>query len=197
MDIFYFILASILIVVVPGPTVSLIIANSLQSGLRAGLLNVVGTQFGVFVLILILALGFNLISPALDQIIKFVRFIGAVYLIFLGIFSFISKINFEIKKVNSFKKKYFLQGLFVILTNPKIFLFLGAFIPQFIDLQYSVSFQIIYLGILFIMIASIFDSAYAFIFSKFRDLLAKKYLNVLSKIGGLMLILVGSWMIIY
>ena len=61
MDIFYFILASIFIVVVPGPTVSLIIANSLQSGLRAGLLNVVGTQFGVFVLILFLALGFNLI----------------------------------------------------------------------------------------------------------------------------------------
>ena len=51
MELLYFIVASFLVVVVPGPTVSLIIANSLKSGMRAGILNVIGTQFGLIILI--------------------------------------------------------------------------------------------------------------------------------------------------
>ena len=51
MELLYFIIASFLVVIVPGPTVSLIIANSLKSGVRAGLLNILGTQFGVLLLI--------------------------------------------------------------------------------------------------------------------------------------------------
>ena len=90
MEIIYFIIASFLVVVVPGPTVSLIIANSLKSGMRAGILNVAGTQLGLIILILLLALGFKAISPFLEDVIKIVRIIGAVYLITLGYFSFIS-----------------------------------------------------------------------------------------------------------
>ena len=68
MDLLYFIVASFLVVVVPGPTVSLIIANSLKSGMRAGILNVVGTQFGLIILIILLALGFKAISPYLEDV---------------------------------------------------------------------------------------------------------------------------------
>ena len=70
MELLYFIVASFLVVVVPGPTVSLIIANSLKSGMRAGILNVIGTQFGLIILILLLALGFKAISPFLEGIIN-------------------------------------------------------------------------------------------------------------------------------
>ena len=77
MDLLYFIIASFLVVIVPGPTVSLIITNSLKSGIKAGILNVLGTQVGVFFLVILLALGFKLVSPLLDQIIKFVRIVGA------------------------------------------------------------------------------------------------------------------------
>ena len=79
MDLLYFIVASFLVVVVPGPTVILIIANSLKSGMRAGILNVVGTQFGLIILIFLLALGFRVITPYLEDIIKVVRILGAVY----------------------------------------------------------------------------------------------------------------------
>ena len=51
MELLYFIIASFLVVIVPGPTVSLIIANSLKFGVKAGLLNILGTQFGVIILI--------------------------------------------------------------------------------------------------------------------------------------------------
>ena len=193
----YFVIASFLIVIVPGPTVSLIIANSLKSGVKAGLLNVFGTQVGVLILLLLLALGFEIVSPFLEVIIKYVRILGAIYLISLGVITIKSDIDLNKTQVTKFEKKYFLQGLIVILTNPKIFLFLGAFIPQFINIDEPVSYQIIYFGIVFIIVATIFDSAYAFVFGKFREIIASKYLKILNQIGGFILILVGIWMFFY
>ena len=197
MELLYFIIASFLVVIVPGPTVSLIIANSLKSGVRAGLLNILGTQFGVLLLIFLLALGFEFISPFVDQIIKIVKIFGAIYLIILGIIAFISKINVKNDQAEKYDKRFILQGFIVILTNPKIFLFLGSFLPQFISLEHSVSSQIIYFGLLFILVATIFDSCYALIFGKFRNLIANKYLKILNLIGGSILILVGFWLLFY
>ena len=193
----YFVIASFLIVIVPGPTVSLIIANSLKSGVKAGLLNVFGTQVGVLILLFLLALGFEIVSPFLEVIIKYVRILGAIYLISLGIIAIKSDVNLNTAQVTKFEKKYFLQGLLVILTNPKIFLFLGAFIPQFINIEEPVSYQIIYFGIIFIIVATIFDSSYAFVFGKFREIIASKYLKILNQIGGFILIFVGIWMFFY
>ena len=193
----YFVIASFLIVIVPGPTVSLIIANSLKSGVKAGLLNVFGTQVGVLILLFLLALGFEIVSPFLEVIIKYVRILGAIYLISLGIIAFKSDIDLNKSQVTKFERKYFLQGLLVILTNPKIFLFLGAFIPQFINIEEPVSYQIIYFGIIFIIVATIFDSSYAFVFGKFREIIASKYIKILNQIGGFILIFVGIWMFFY
>ena len=197
MELLYFIIASFLVVIVPGPTVSLIIANSLKSGVKAGILNVLGTQIGVLILIFLLALGFEFISPFVDQIIKIVRILGSIYLIVLGIIAFKTKIDLENNHSEKYDKRYIFQGFIVILTNPKIFLFLGSFLPQFIDLNYSVSFQIIYFGLLFIIVAAIFDSCYAIIFGKFRNLIANKYLKILNIIGGSILTLVGFWLLFY
>ena len=194
MELLYFIIASFLVVIVPGPTVSLIIANSLKFGVKAGLLNILGTQIGVLILILLLALGFEFISPFIDQIIKTVRILGAIYLIILGIITFNSKINLNNNQSEKYNKRFILQGLIVILTNPKIFLFLGSFLPQFISLEHSISFQIIYFGLLFVLIATIFDSCYALIFGKFRNLIAQKYLKILNLIGSAILVLVGVWL---
>ena len=195
MELLYFIIASFLVVIVPGPTVSLIIANSLKFGVKAGLLNVFGTQIGVLILIFLLALGFEFISPFVDQIIKIVRILGAIYLIILGVITFNSKINLNNYQSKKYNKKFIFQGLIVILTNPKIFLFLGSFLPQFINLQHSIGFQIIYYGLLFILVATIFDSCYALIFGKFRNLIVHKYLKILNLIGSSILVVVGVWLL--
>ena len=198
MDLFYFIVASFLVVVVPGPTVSLIIANSLKSGMRAGILNVIGTQFGLIILILLLALGFKAISPFLEGIINVVRVFGAIYLMTLGYLSFTSKsLTDNSKKIKKFDKKYILQGLIVILSNPKAFLFLGAFIPQFIDINQPIGSQIIYFGILFMIVGAIFDGMYAVVFGKFREIIINKYINILNKLGGTLLFFVGLWLLFY
>ena len=198
MEIIYFLIASFLVVVVPGPTVSLIIANSLKSGMRAGILNVVGTQIGLIILIILLALGFKAISPFLEDVIKVVRIIGAVYLMTLGYLSFTSKnLSDNSEKLNKFDKKFILQGLIVILSNPKAFLFLGAFIPQFIDINQPIGSQIIYFGILFMIVGAIFDGMYAVVFGKFREIIINKYINILNKLGGTLLFFVGLWLLFY
>ena len=198
MEIIYFILASFLVVIVPGPTVSLIIANSLKSGMNAGILNVVGTQLGLIILILLLALGFNVITPFLDNIIKVVRIIGAIYLMTLGYLSFISKnLADSSNQIKKFDQKFILQGLIVILSNPKAFLFLGAFIPQFIDISQPIGSQIIYFGILFMIVGAVFDGMYAVVFGKFREIIINKYINILNKLGGSLLFFVGLWLLFY
>ena len=198
MEIIYFILASFLVVIVPGPTVSLIIANSLKFGIRAGILNVVGTQLGLILLIILLALGFKAISPFLEDVIKIVRIIGAFYLMILGYLSFTTK-NFSENShsIKKFDKKFILQGLIVILSNPKAFLFLGAFIPQFIDITQKIENQIIFFCILFMIVGAIFDGMYAIVFGKFREIIINKYIKILNKLGGSLLFFVGFWLLIY
>ena len=198
MEIIYFIITSFLVVIVPGPTVSLIIANSLKFGIRAGILNVVGTQLGLIFLIILLALGFKAISPFLEDVIKIVRIIGAFYLMILGYLSFTTK-NFSENShsIKKFDKKFILQGLIVILSNPKAFLFLGAFIPQFIDITQKIENQIIFFGILFMIVGAIFDGMYAIVFGKFREIIINKYIKILNKLGGSLLFFVGFWLLIY
>tara|TARA_Y100000816_G_scaffold154406_1_gene110043 strand:- start:29 stop:625 length:597 start_codon:yes stop_codon:yes gene_type:complete len=198
MEIIYFLIASFLVVIVPGPTVSLIIANSLKSGTRAGILNVAGTQIGLIILILLLAMGFKVISPFLEDLIKFVRIVGAFYLMILGYLSFSSKeLSDNSEKIKKFDKKFILQGFIVILSNPKAFLFLGAFIPQFININQPIGGQIIYFGILFMIVGAIFDGMYAVVFGKFREIIINKYINILNKLGGTLLFFVGLWLLFY
>ena len=197
MEIIYFLIVSFFVVIVPGPTVGLIISNSLKFGIRAGILNIVGTQIGLIVLILLLAGGFNIVSPFIEQLIKIIRVIGAIYLITIGYLNFKSKSFLEnSEKLNKIDKTFILQGLIVILSNPKAFLFLGAFIPQFININQPVVNQIIFYGFLFMIVGVIFDGVYALVFGKFRDIITNKYIGFLNKLGGLLLILVGLFLLI-
>ena len=116
----------------------------------------------------------------------------------LGYLSFTSKNLLDnSEKINKFDKKFILQGLIVILSNPKAFLFLGAFIPQFININQPIGSQIIYFGILFMIVGAIFDGMYAVVFGKFREIIINKYINILNKLGGTLLFFVGLWLLFY
>ena len=193
----YYSFACFVMVIVPGPTVSLIIANTLTSGTRAGILNVVGTQLGLILMIGLLAFGFQIISTQLEWFLIFIRFIGAAYLIWIGYKIFTSQFLITKKSSKKYSSQEFItQGFFVIWSNPKAFLFLGAFIPQFLDVYQSTGIQIIYLGLLFMLIGAIFDSMYAVVFGKFRKLISSNYLKLLNYIGGSLLTLLGFWLVL-
>ena len=196
-QIIYYCFACFVVVIVPGPTVTLIIANTLSFGTRAGILNVVGTQLGLILMIGLLAIGFQVVVQQLEWFLIVIRFLGAIYLIWLGYKIFTSpSLRQKVSDKKYFNNKFILQGFLVIWSNPKAFLFLGAFIPQFLNINQLTEFQIIYLGLLFMLIGAIFDSAYAVVFGKFKNLMSSSHLKFLNRIGGSLLALLGLWLAI-
>lgn len=186
--------ACIAIVIVPGPTVTVIIANSIRHGARAGLLNVAGTQLGMAFYLLILAFGLASVMAIIGEWFNVIRLIGAVYLIWLGIKLWMSKGDISAKDVKPVKGGFFLQGLFVVLTNPKVLLFFGAFLPQFIDPAGNYPAQIAVLGATFILVALVLDSGYAFMSGGVGAWLSRKRVRLLERISGTFLIGGGIWL---
>lgn len=86
-----YVVACIVIILVPGPTVTLIIANSIRHGSRAGLANVAGTQAGLAIMIAIVGIGLNTLIAGMGHWFEWVRLIGAAYLIWMGVQMFRAK----------------------------------------------------------------------------------------------------------
>lgn len=191
-----FVAASIALVIVPGPTVTLIIANSLRHGVRAGMLNVVGTQAGLAVMLAVLAGGLQTAMAALGQIFIVLQWAGAAYLIWLGIDLWRSDGRLaEGQERARPGGSFFLQGFIVILTNPKVLLLFGAMIPQFLDPAGSPVRQTVLLGLTFMAVATIFDGLYAVLAGRVGKVLTRTNIRWVERISGTCLIIGGLWLL--
>jgi len=157
-----FVIACMAIVIVPGPTVTVIIANSLRHGAKAGLLNVAGTQLGLAMMLVIVAMGLEAITTTMAFLFDWLRIAGAIYLVWLGYK--LLRSNGSLSTATGRAKpggSFFWQGLLVVWSNPKALLFYGAFIPQFVDPAGDAALQTVVLGLIFMVVATILDGAYA------------------------------------
>lgn len=189
-----FALASFFIVIVPGPTVTVIVANSLRAGVRAGLMNVFGTQLGILTMMLIVATGLETVIAVMGQAFHWVKLAGAAYLIWLG--ARLLMASGRIEKAQGVLRSdtgYFWQGFIVIWSNPKALLLFGAFIPQFIEPEHAFM-QTLTLGVTFMVVATLFDSLYAFAASGAGNFLNRTRVRMIERISGLFLIAGGIWM---
>ncbi len=189
-----FCLAAIAIVIVPGPTVTVVIANSLKYGQRAGLLNVAGTQAGLVVWMAVAILGLASAITLMGVWFDVIRIAGAAYLVWLGIKLLRSKGELLAAAASAPKGGFFLQGFVVILSNPKVLLVFGALIPQFISPNGDYLHQLLLLGVSFMVIATVFDSLYAFAAGNAGSWLSKSRVRFLEVSSGLCLIGGGLWM---
>ncbi|MEM9733923.1 MAG: LysE family translocator [Pseudomonadota bacterium] len=192
-----FIAASVAILVVPGPTVTLIVANSLRFGTKAGLFNIAGTQFGITLMIVVLALGFEAVATFLAEIFEWLRLVGAAYLIWLGYKLLKSDGTMGAHdgpvKTRS-NRGFFMQGFGVIISNPKMLFFFGAFLPQFIDPAGSAALQTLFFGFLFMALATVLDGAYAVAAGRAGGLLTRRNVRAVEVGGGSLLVGGGLWM---
>lgn len=192
-----FVLACFAIVIVPGPTVTVIIANSIRQGTRAGLLNVVGTQAGLLPMILIVAFGLETIVSLMADAFYWLKLAGGAYLIYLGIKLLRSDGSFgssvQGSKISG-DFELFWQGIVVIWSNPKALFFFGAFIPQFIDPTANTISQTILFGAIFMAVATIFDSIYSVIAGKAGTLLSRRRVRAAEITSGVALVFGGSWL---
>ena len=162
-----YIAACFLIAVVPGPTVTVIIGNSLAHGTRAGLLNVAGTQLGLAVMIAIVGIGLTSLIEGMGHWFEWVRLIGAAYLIWMGVQMVRSSGKVDASGAPPVPPGgFFLQGFLVAASNPKVLIFLGAFFPQFIDPAGNYALQIVVMGITAMVFAAAMDGTYALLASR-------------------------------
>ena len=190
-----YVAACFLITVIPGPTVTVIISNSLAHGTRAGLLNVAGTQAGLAVMMVTLIVGLASVIEAMGWLFDWLRLAGALYLVWLGWKLIRSPdMNVEVSKVSVPRGGFFLQGLMVLLANPKALLWFGAFIPQFIDPSGNYVAQIVVLGLTAMATATVTDGAYAVLTGRAGALMTRHRVRLVSRVSGACLIGGGVWL---
>jgi len=185
----------IVLVIVPGPTVTVIIANSLRYGARAGLLNVAGTQLGLGVMLAIVILGLGTILETLGWWFDVLRWVGAAYLIWLGIRLFRSTGSLDSPDAVPLPRGgFFFQGFVVLMSNPKVIVLFGALFPQFIDPKGNYIEQALLLGLTAMAVAAFFDSLYAIFTGRAGQWLSPLRVRLVSRISGASLIGGGVWL---
>ena len=191
-----FVVACIALALLPGPNVTLVIANGLRYGTRAALVTIAGTQVGLAVVIAIVAFGLTTMMATMGYWFDWVRFIGAAYLVWLGI----KLVRAPIEGIDTDappappRGGFLLQGLTVLLSNPKVLVFFGAFIPQFVDLEQNHFLQVGILGATFMIAAGVTDVIYAVAAGRARKFFSARRTRLLSRISGVFMIGGGVWL---
>ena len=190
-----YVLACALIAIVPGPTVTVIIANSLKHGTRAGLLNVAGTQLGLALMMAILIVGLSSVIAAMGWLFDWLRLAGAAYLVWIGWKLIRSPDNLaSTEAAPPPRGGFLLQGFLVLMSNPKALLWFGAFIPQFVNPQGNYVAQITLLGLTAMAVAVVSDGGYAVLTGRAGAHLSRNRVRLVSRLSGGFLIGGGIWL---
>jgi homoserine/homoserine lactone efflux protein len=131
---FGFLLAAIIIAVTPGPGAVISMSTGLRHGYWTALVTILGLQTALLMQLLIVALGLGALLATSEAAFSAIKFLGAAYLVWLGIQKWRSPIVPVDANMPAIPRKgAFLQGVLVNLTNPKAIIFIGALVPQFVD----------------------------------------------------------------
>lgn len=191
-----FVAACIALALLPGPIVTLVIANGLRYGTRAALTNILGVQMGLLIVIGVLAVGLTTLMATMGYWFDWVRFAGAAYLVWLGI----KLIRSPVEGVSADEPPppprggFLLQGFVVALSNPKLLVFFGAFIPQFMDMSRDHLSQVVVLGVTFMVLAGLTDAIYALLAGQVRGFFSVRRTRLVSRVSGGFMIGGGIWL---
>jgi threonine/homoserine/homoserine lactone efflux protein len=188
--------ACFLLAIVPGPTVTVILANSLKGGTLAGLAIIAGTQLGLVTMIGVVGLGLEAVMGFMAFAFDWIKLAGAAYLVWLGFNMLRSSGQLGQATTDPAKsyRRLVVDGFLVIWSNPKALIFLGAFLPQFVTDQSATFVQVMLLGLFFMLIAGATDAFYAFLGGRARSLLSAARIKIVSRISGAILMAGGVWL---
>ena len=162
-----FAVAAVTLLVIPGPAVLYIVTRSVDQGRAAGLASVCGVHVGTLVHVAAAALGLSALLVSSATAYDTVRWLGAAYLVWLGVRRLLAR-DEDLPAApgpdarRPGLRRIFAQGVVVNVLNPKTALFFLAFLPQFVDTSRgSVPFQVVVLGVAFVLLGLLSDGAYA------------------------------------
>lgn len=171
-----FILATIVLGIIPGPNVALTVANVLAHGTRYGLLTVAGTSSAMVPQLIITVLGLSVLAQHMSQGFDILRWAGVLYLLWLGYKQLSAPVD-DLSKVRAKPqsvKEIFWRGFFISLTNPKTVLFYGAFFPQFITPGDDATRQMTILALTFLTVITLVDCSWALLAGRARVYMMNK-----------------------
>jgi threonine/homoserine/homoserine lactone efflux protein len=188
--------ACFILAIVPGPTVTVILANSLKGGTLAGLAIIAGTQIGLVTMIGVVALGLEAVMGFMAFAFDWIKLAGAAYLIWLGFNMLRSSGELGTPAAGPAKsyRRLMLDGFLVIWSNPKALIFLGAFLPQFVTHEAATFPQVMLLGLFFMIVAGSTDAFYAILGGRARNLLSAARVKIVSRVSGVILMAGGVWL---
>lgn len=194
-----FVVASVILIVIPGPSVLFVIGRSLALGRLGGLLSVVGNAIGMLPLVAAVALGVGAVVAQSVVLFTIIKFVGAGYLVYLGVQAIRHRAD-AAAAVNggAAPRSHWRQlgeGFVVGVTNPKTIAFFVAVLPQFVSFSAgSIPLQLFEFGVVFIVLALICDSVWALAASGARAWFARspRRIEHLSATGGVMMIGLGG-----
>ncbi len=196
-----FFITSILLALVPGPDNIFVLTQSMLQGKKAGFIVVLGLCTGLLFHTFMVVVGVSVLFQTSIIAFTFLKIIGALYLLYLAwqLFkSSNSKIETKKSHLIEYKKLYF-KGIFMNITNPKVSLFFLAFLPQFTNINLgNISFQMLVLGILFILSTILVFGLIAF----FSEKLAKNFnksnnfQNILNKFTSFIFVVLAIKLLI-
>jgi threonine/homoserine/homoserine lactone efflux protein len=192
-----FIITGIILNLTPGADTMYILGNSMSNGKKAGIMSALGISTGCIVHTILAALGLSVILAKSALAFNIIKYLGAVYLVYLGIRSFMSKSSLLIQngdnEKSSFKNIYF-QGIITNVLNPKVALFFLAFLPQFINPNNTYgALPFLLLGCTFIITGTIWCIILAVFSSYLTGKISEKVglANSLNKISGIIFVGLG------
>lgn len=190
-----FVLAAAIVLVMPGPTILLVISQAISHGRKAVIPLVAGVTLGDFTAMTLSLIGLGAVMAASAALFSALKWIGAVYLIYLGIKLWRSNpekqdINFSGKSTSN---RFLFKSAFVVTAlNPKSIAFFVAFLPQFISSQSETFPQFVLLEGTYLFLAAVNATLYAVFSGQLRDKLQNtKVRRWLDRGGGSALICAG------
>ncbi|USK37065.1 LysE family translocator [Cytobacillus firmus] len=196
-DFFTFLILSLFVVMSPGIDTALITKRTISDGRTDGYKMGLGITAGSLVHTFAAAFGLSAILMQSASAFEVIKFAGAVYLIYLGLSSFISmkkkkNADLETEVKSDMKKSAFKQGLLSNVLNPKVAMFFLTFLPQFVKTGENAQQQLIIMGIIYTLLSICWFFLYVFFINYLREwLMSPKVQRVMDKATGVVLIAFG------
>jgi len=188
-----FLLITIVLLLTPGPIVTLVISTGATRGVRAALVTVAGTSTGNAVLLAAIALGLTWVLAHAVYVFEALRWVGAVYLIWLGVQAWRNAGSSVVAPMR--KRMHFRRGFMVALSNPKTLAFFTAFLPQFVDPALPAGPQVALMCGVSVALAACSDSCWAVASGLGRTwFMQPARARFLGRASGVTLVAGGLWL---
>lgn len=182
---------------IPGPAVLFVVSVAIGRGIRPGLVAALGILAGNIWYFALSATGVAAVLIASSSLFNWLKLAGAGYLIWLGLRMLFRREAEPAAVLATSEPKTFLRGFLVQTANPKALVFFLALLPQFIDPESAIAWQILILGASSVLIESFVLGAYVIVAARARQLAGARLAGPIERIGGGFLVAVGAHLAIF